>query len=236
MKALHRKLGKQKESLSPEMCAEIDRLGFERSWFQWVVDEEGLKFAAYCLSQRTKEASLFDKWYPRLAEFANTKRSQTPMPMSETLGLFDAATRRILEPKIVNAERVPCGGNFTAAIFTAPLHVLPFIVTQWPSNYRHPVFLTPSELTEWRQTYDAEEDDQESWWYVFQDWDAELNPSPDSYWLRDTKIECVSNLTPVLIVHGLCWGSLAGGHHAELWGVDISGQESFLQDLGEVTY
>lgn len=91
-------------------------------------------------------------------------------------------------------------------------------------------------MTEWRSLYDAEETDQDSWWYVFQDWDAQLNPSADSFWLRDMSVQHDIGITPALIVWGLCWGSLAGGHHAELWGIDHAGNESFLQDVGDVTY
>ncbi len=148
----------------------------------------------------------------------------------------DRSCAVILEPKIRDAERVPCSGNYTAAFFAAPFHVLPFVVSQWPSRYRHPVFITPDELAEWRKIYDAEESDQESWWYVFQDWDAQLNPSPDSFWLRDAPVKIPTDVTPTLIVWGLCWGSLAGGHRAELWGIDRTGNESFLQDVGDVMY
>ena len=236
MRALNRKLRREKEFLTPEMCAEIDRLGLDRGWFQWVVDEEGLDFGQFALSQRTKESRRFDKWYPRLSEFAAAKRSQSPLPTNDAIGLLDAATLRILEPKIRDAEHVPCKGSFTAAFFNAPLHVLPLVTISWPSTYRNPVFLTPDELTEWRQTYDSEEDDRESWWFVFQDWNAEVNPSSDSFWLRDTTIEPADGHTLVLITWGLCWGSLAGGHRAELWGIDADGNESFLQDLGDVTY
>jgi hypothetical protein len=225
-----------KEQLSPDMCSEIDRLGLERSWFQWVVDQEGLEFARFCLSKRTKEADLFDLWYPRAASFAVERRSQSPLPVNDDLSSMDAATLRILEPKIRDAERVPCKGNYTAAFFTAPLHALPLVSELWPSSYRNPIFLTPAELAEWRQLYDSGESDQESWWFVFQDWNAEPNPASDSFWLRDTPIQGADDVTPVLVTWGLCWGSLAGGHHAELWGVDADGKERFLQDVGDVQY
>jgi hypothetical protein len=228
--------GKGKEQLTPEMCAEIDRLGFERSWFQWIVDEEGLEFGRFALSQRTKESQLFDKWHPRLTGFVADKRRHTPLPDRGSMGAVDAATHRILEPKIRDAERVPCGGNFTAAFFSAPLHVLPLVVSEWPSTYQHPVFVTPDELTEWHNIYDAEESDRDSWWYVFQDWDAQVDPPPDSLWLRDRAVQQPDGVTPVLVVWGLCWGSLAGGRRAELWGIDSDGSESLLQHLGDVTY
>ena len=227
---------KGREQPTSEMCAEIDRLGLERNWFQWVVDEEGLEFGRFALTQRTKESQLFDKWYPRLTDFVADKRRQNPFPDQRLMGVLDAATQRILEPKIRDAERVPCGGNFTAAFFSAPLHILPFVVSQWPSTYEHAVFMTPDELAEWQQIYDAEESDKESWWHVFQDWDAQLNPASDSFWLRDMTVQQPDGVTTVLIVWGLCWGSLAGGHRAELWGIDSDGSESLLQHVGDVTY
>src|SRR5687768_14765326 len=106
----------------------------------------------------------------------------------------------------------------------------------WPASYRHPVFLTPDELTEWRRIYDSEETQQEAWWFVFQHWDAETNPPPDSFWLRDTPLQVPEGIVPVLITYGLCWGSLAGGDHAELWGIDADGKERFLEDIADVTY
>ncbi|HUG66910.1 MAG TPA: hypothetical protein VMM76_04100 [Pirellulaceae bacterium] len=227
---------KSQEQLTSEMYAEIDRLGLERSWFQWIVDQDGLEFGQFALSQTTKRSHLFDKWYPRLTEFATAKRRQAPLPDRNSIDVTNAATRRIIEPKIRDAERVPCRGNFTAAFFTAPLHILPFVISEWPSTYRHPVFLTSDELTEWRYIYNAEETDQESWWYVFQDWDAQLNPSSDSFWLRDMALPQIDGTTPVLVVWGLCWGSLAGGHHAELWQIDDGGKEVFLRDVGDLTY
>ena len=227
---------KKKEILTAEMCAEIDRLGLDRNWFQWVVDEEGLEFGRFALSQRTKESQLFDKWHPRLTDFVASKRRQTSFPDPASIDVLDAATKRILEPKIRDAERVPCRGDFTAAFFTAPIHMLSFVASEWPSTYRHPVFVTPDELAEWRMIYDAEENDENRWWYVFQDWDAQLNPSADSFWLRDMTLQHDADVTPALIVWGLCWGSLAGGHRAELWGIDKAGNESFLQDIGDVTY
>jgi hypothetical protein len=217
------------------MCAEIDRLGLDRGRFQWIVDEEGLDFGKSCLSQRTKESKLFDKWFPRLTEFARSIRSQSPFPSSDGLGLLDAATLRILEPKVADAEHVPCLGNFTAAFFTAPLHVLPFVTTSWPSTYRNPVFLTPDELKEWQQIYDADEKDQESWWFVFQHWDTEINPAADSFWLRDRPVQPAKGRTLALISCGLYWGSLAGGSVAELWEIDADGTEAFLEIVGDIT-
>jgi hypothetical protein len=236
MNAFKRKLRREKQSLTPDMCTEIDRLGLDRNWFQWVVDEEGLEFGKFFLSQRTKESQLFDRWHPQLVEFAAAKRFQSPWPNIESLGSLEAATLRILEPKIRDAERVPCVGDFTAAIFTAPLHVLPLVIQQWPSSYRHPVFLTPDELTEWRKTYDAGETDQESWWFAFQSWNAELNPSSGSFWLEDVNLQHAQGITPVLITWGLIWGALAGGDSVELWSIDADGHESFLQALGGTTY
>jgi hypothetical protein len=219
--------------LTHEMCAEIDRLGLKRDWFQGIVDDEGLEFGRLCLARLSKEATLFERWFPRLVEYAAAKRLKTPFPDKDALGPLDAATFRILEPRIRDCEHVPCSGNFTAAIFSAPVHVLPLVAQLWPSSYRHPVFLTPDESREWWQAYRGEEDDQDDpWWFVCQDWDAEIKPSFDSFWLPDTKAQDLRGLTPVVITCGLRWGSLAGGEQTELWGINESGKASLLQELG----
>lgn len=90
----------EKLPLTPDMCDEIDRLGLDRDWFQWVVDREGLTFGRFALAQCTKESRLFDKWYPRLMDFVAAKRSQAPLPSMDAMGPMDAATLRILEPKM----------------------------------------------------------------------------------------------------------------------------------------
>ncbi len=233
---LKRGLGLSREKLTTDMIAEIERLGLSQAWFQWVVDEEGLDFVRFGLAQRTKEAALFEKWYPRLKTFVAEKRIHSPLPDVKTLARDEASTLRILEPKIRDAEHVPCRGNFTAAFFSAPLHVLPCVMSDWPSTYKNPVFLTPEELVEWRSIYQANEPDQDAWWFVFQDWDADWQLKEDSFWLRDHAFHVADGLKPLLVVCGMYWGSLAGGHRAELWGVDEHGDGSFIEFLADVTY
>lgn len=236
IKSIKREFLREKQNLTAEMCEEIDRLGLERGSVQWVVDQEGLELGRYFFAQRAKEAKLFDLWYPRVVEFATLKRSQWPLSLNGALGPIDAATLRILETKIQNAERVPCRGNFTAAFFSAPPHVLPLVASLWPSNYRHPIFLTADELAEWQMRYRSEEPDQESSWFVLQDWNAQVNPSADSDWFRHAPLQVPDGLTPVLVTWGLCWGSLAGGQKVELWGIDPDGGEKLIQFLCDVTY
>lgn len=161
---------------------------------------------------------------------------ESAFPDPSGMALSDAATKRILEGKIRDSERVPCDGDFTAAIFTAPIHVLDCVIALWPSTYRNAVFLTPDELRAWRTIYEAEEPDQDSWWFVFQEWDVQLNPPSDSFWLEDSAAHCDAGMTPVLIVCGLSWGSLAGGQRAELWSIAESGSERFVGIVGDVTF
>jgi hypothetical protein len=231
LNTLKRKLHLGRELLTSEMRAEIDRLGLDQERFQRTVDNEGLEFGKFCLSHCSKEANLFERWYPRLTEYCIAKRSQSPFPNKDSLDLVDAATFRILEPKIRNCEHVPCRGNFTVAFFTAPLHVLPLVAQLWQSSYRHAVFLTPEELAEWQRIYASEEADQDSWWFIFQDWNAEIKPFPDPCWLKEASFEDAPGLTYVLITCGLSWGLLAGGYKTELWSIDKAGKESFVLDV-----
>lgn len=227
---------KLKESLTEDMCTEIDRLEIDREWIQKIVDDGGLEFGRFFISQRTKESQLFDRWFPHLRQFADSKRSQHPFPDPESLNPLDAATKRILDPKIRDAEHVPTRDRFIAAIFTAPLHVLPTVMSEWPSSYKNTIYLTPEELEEWRAIYDAEEPDKDSWWFVFQWWEAQLNPPPDSFWLQHVPPQQSTELTRVLIITGLSWGSLQGGENIEFCEIDRNGQISPLQSLGDTTF
>ncbi len=142
----------------------------------------------------------------------------------------------VLKDLIRDAEHVPCGGSFTAAFFSAPLHVLPCVMAEWPSTYRNPIFLTPTELKEWRTIYEQGGIDKDSWWFVFQDWDADWNPEKESFWLENEEFKTSDGSTPLLIVQGLYWGSLAGGHRAEMWGIDVNGHGRLDRLLSDVTY
>ncbi len=109
-------------------------------------------------------------------------------------------------------------------------------MNEWPATYKNPIFLTPAELNEWRAIYDKEEQDKDSWWFVFQDWDAEWEPAEDSFWLKHKEFKTPDGSTPLLIVHGLYWGALAGGHRAELWGIDGQGLGHMVKILSDITY
>jgi hypothetical protein len=233
---MKRELGLSRECLSTDMLNEIGRLGLSRDWFDRLVKDEGLEFAGFCLDARSKEAALFEKWFARTKDFVSQCREKNPFPDSENLNFHDRASLSVLRDMINDAEHVPCSGNYTAAFFTAPIHILPYIKREWPSTYKHPIFLTPTELKEWRTIYDIEEQDKESWWFVFQDWNAEWNPDRGSFWLENEEFTVNEGATPLLIVHGLYWGSLAGGHRAELWGIDGNGEAQMVKILSDVTY
>lgn len=220
--------------LPPEMLAEIARLGHKPEGIEWVAQQEGLEFARYYLQKQSESAALFEKWFPRLCEFAKEKRLASPVPDDSRLTPEALIHRRILCEKITSAERIPQSGNFNASIFSAPLSVLPLVMADWPSTYRHPVFLTPEEKREWYDRYD--EPDDAPWWFCFQDWNVEVDPGPDSYWLEHSVHTVPEDAVPLVVSWGLAWGSLAGGQKAELWCVGADGVERRLGDLGDVTF
>lgn len=228
--------GSGKGQLTDEMCAEIDRLGLAQSWFQRVNDEHGLASCKSMLSHYTTGSLRFDRWYPRLVEFAAEKRRESPMPDPRSISLFDAAIVRILQPKIRGAEHVPCPGNYTAAIFTAPLCVLPLVKSEWPANYRHHVFLTPDELKEWYDIYPVKEDDEQPGWCVYQTWGAQRDLLEDPRWECHVPVQERAGGTPVMITWSLSWGMLAGGGGGELWHVDSTGKEKPLGYAFDATY
>ena len=156
-----------------------------------------------------------------------------PIPTDDQLSTSDLIARRILEPKIAPAERVPQSGKFSAAFFTAPLSVLRAVKTEWPAEYRNAVFLTPDELREWNAQYDEPGDPE--WWYCFQDWNVEFDPPSDSFWLEHSEYTVPDDAQAAIATWGLSWGSLAGGVKAELWYIE-NGTETLLGDLGDVTF
>lgn len=107
---------------------------------------------------------------------------------------------------------------------------------EWPSTYRNPIFLTQTELDEWHTIYNNEEQDKDSWWFVFQDWSAEWNPDRGSFWLKNDEFTTNDGSKPLLIVHGLYWGALKGWHRAELWGIDGNGAGRMVKLLSNVEY
>ncbi|WP_283431300.1 hypothetical protein [Neorhodopirellula lusitana] len=176
---------------------------------------------------------MFDKWYPNLQDFSQTKRAATPIPRNDHFTANDVLARRILEPKIAPSERVPQRGNCCAAFFTAPLAVLPLVMNEWPSEYRNAVFLTPDELREWNSQYDEPEDAR--WWYCFQNWDVDFDPPSDSFWLEHSEYVIPAHARSAIATWGLSWGSLAGGVKAELWSIE-NGTEQLMGLLGDATF
>lgn len=219
--------------LPQDMLDEIERLGESPERIKWVAREENLDFARYFLKNLTESSQLFDKWFPKLKDFERAKRAAAPIPADDQLTPNDVSAKRILQPKIAPAERVPQSGNFCAAFFTAPLAVLPLVNNEWPSQYRNAVFLTPDELREWNSQYDEPED--AHWWYCFQNWDVEFDPPSDSFWLEHCDYAIPPSALTAIATWGLSWGSLAGGIKAELWIIE-NGTETLLGDLGDVTF
>ncbi len=223
--------------LPEDMIGEIERLGEHRKLIERIADDNGLEFTRGFLQGITDSAALFEVWFPQLQEFVEHARQSNPIPAESDLTPIDLAYRRILQPRIASAERVPQRNNFTAAIFTAPLAVLPIVMSEWPSTYRNSVFLTPDELSEWHMIYDRPWYDWElPWWYVFQHWEIQSNPSLDAPWHKIATKGVAEHATPLLVKWEICWGPLFGGNEAELWCVDADGCETHVDDLWDETH
>lgn len=231
---------RKKELLTPEMCAEIDRLGLDRERFQRIVDREGIAAAQSSLAYDAREARLFEKWCPRVREFVAAKRERAPFPERDSLDLVSAAICRILEPMIREAERLPRGRKNAVNFFVAPLYILPFVAKQWPAEYPNAILISPEESREWWDIYEAEkgpdERDDDFSWYVDYWWIAEANPPLDLECLQSIRYRVTEGVIPVLVTEGLQWGRLAGGTTTVLWEVDGSGTEKYIRTVWDMTF
>lgn len=224
-KAVQRNLGLKYEEPTPEMYAEVDRLDFSHDWIRNIVRSHGLEFGQLCLSNASENSHRFERWYPELRDFAETKRRINPLPSVEQLSTLDSAIYRILKPKILDSENVLYRGHFIATILTAPLCVLPVVIETKRDAFPYPIFLTPDELREWQGIYEKQVPEYDDWWYVFQDWDAVLRPSSDKTGLPGSP----SDLAQLLVTWGVLWELLGGYGEEELWGVSSDGQETFIR-------
>ncbi len=229
-----------KEFLTPEMCAEITRLGLDHERFQRVVDREGIAAARSRLAHDAREARLFEKWCPRVREFVAAKRESVPFPKRDSLDVVCSAICRILEPMIREAERLPRGRKNAVNFFVAPLYILPFVAKQWPAEYPNAILISPEESREWWDIYEAEkgpdERDDDFSWYVKYWWIAEANPPLDLECLQRIRHRVTDGVIPVLVTEGLQWGMLAGGSTTVLWEIDGSGTENRIGPVWDETY
>jgi len=213
--------------LPADMLLEIERVGEDRAQIEYWMREEGLEFARAMLENTAEEVALSHKWFPILQQFAHEKRLANPLPEDASLSSVDDAIRRILGPKIKCEGRLPQLRESRVPVFSAPLPALPLVTAEWSSTYANPIFLTPEELQEWRSLYRVDED--APWWNFFYSWEAELDAVLTEAW----KISPLPPGTrPLMITWGSCVGPLAGSWSHELWGIDASGAEVFIEDFG----
>lgn len=216
-------------ALPEDLIKEIERLGENVATFEWIANSEGLDFARTFAASIARTARLFEKWFPRLEDF---HEQQCKVRVDKTDSRIAESINRILLPKIVDAERVPQRNSFTATIFTAPFCAHEILKENWPGDYPNSVILTPEETERWHKIYDEQSDD---WWFTFQDWDVTVNPPGDSFWLEHCEYSVPPDSQSLLVIWGLQWGSLAGGHQAELWHLPENGLEVLLGSLGDIT-
>lgn len=213
--------------LPADMLLETERVGEDRTQIENWMREEGLEFARAMLEHTAQEVALSQTWFPILQQFAHEKRLASQLPEHASLSSIDHVIHRVLGPKIKSKGSLPQIRESRIPIFSAPLPALPFVMAEWSSTYANSIFLTPNELEEWRALYRVDED--APWWNFYYSWDAELDVVLEEEWN-------ISPLSPgartLLITWGSCVGPLAGSWSQELWGIDASGAEVFIEDLG----
>lgn len=223
---------REKPQLTPAMRVEIARLGLALDYFQHVAESQGLEACQGLLEYEARAKALFDQWYPRLRAFAEARRAARLGSAGDSVGGIEAATLRMLAPKIQQLRAKPDERGHRAALFIAPRHMLPALEADWPSAFRHAVYLTPEEAAEWWSACESDALEQLHLWCVEYRWDAQVNPSADTYWLRDSQVSLPTEGTPVLVEWGECSGPLAAEAGAELWVIDKTGCERFVQRIG----
>jgi hypothetical protein len=212
-----------KMTLPQEIVLDLEQLGVDIAPYEQLANMKGVDVVRRIVQMEVEEVTVFREWYPRLAAFAVAKRQSTPLPLPSELTEEDHAFRRILEPKIRDAERVPVRGRATAVVFTAPLCTLSIVKSQWPGSVDNAVFLTREELREWNDNHDYSAS--EFWWCVRQWWDVSDHDKEGS-----TMPALAPDEVPWFVSSGLCWGGLAGGEDTELWAWN-GRKERFVQEL-----
>jgi hypothetical protein len=216
--------------LPADMVLEIERLGEDRTRIEQLMRTEGVEFARAMLNHTAEEVALFKQWFPVLQQFAYEKRLASPLQDDALLSSVDHAICRVLGRKIKSEGALPQLRENRIPIFSAPLAVLPLVIAEWSSTYTNPVFLTTEELEEWNSIYRVDEDS--PWWNFYYSWKAEPNPILDESWMANATAFVSQGVKPLLITWGSCVGALAGSWSRELWCIDTSGVETFIEDLG----
>ena len=164
---------------------------------------------------------LYQKWSPKLSEFAAQCRANQPTPPESSLSDIDRAKQQIYENKIKNAERLPHKLTHNKVIVCRmPLVAISVAQRLWPGEDDNAVILTPEEESKWAEIYSHPKDT--FWWFIHYWWS--IDDSPEQKWTfgdaafynwNDNEIQ--EGTSPWLVHSGLQWGSLFGGSKTELW-------------------
>jgi hypothetical protein len=181
---------------------------------------DGLDSLAHYIDSLSKCNDLYEKWFPKLREFADQCRAERPILPEKWLSPIDRAKQQVYKIKITNAERLAFEGN--GVIFCClPLIGIPVAEKLWPGEDDSTILLTPEESSRWDEIYSHPED--ALWWFIDYSWSIDDSPERQfslaenftiSYWEEN---EVPEGSFPWLVHSGLRWGPLLGGHKIELW-------------------
>jgi hypothetical protein len=164
---------------------------------------------------------LYQKWSPKLFEFAAQCRVDQPIPPESSLSDSDRAKQLIYEAKIKKAERLPQKQSRNkVTVCRMPLVAISVAQKLWPGENDDTVILTPEEQSKWDEIYSHPKD---TFWWIIDYWWS-IDDSPEQKWTfgdvafynwNDNEIP--EGSSPWLVLSGLQWGSLFGGSDTELW-------------------
>ena len=208
--------------LSPEAVAEAVRALGRRGFWSFIED-------------RRAAAAVFDERYPKLRAFEGRVRGEWPPSAPASLSAGLRAATAAVGAAVERAERTCSGGPHHAALFLAPVWLLPTVQGGWPGRVERGVFLTPGEFGEWGRLHPEPDGDGLFRWCVTNTFDAVVNPPPREPLSGEWPAESPGS-TLVLVMSGCQWGMMAGGEVEDLWRVNPNGDVEFVCRVGGTSF
>ena len=184
--------------------------------------QENADFHRGYINKIAESNDLYQKWSPRLFEFAAQCRADQPIPPGGSISDSDRAKQQIYETKIKNAERLPQKLTHNkVTICRMPLVAIPAAQELWPGEDEHTVILTLEAELKWNEIYPHPKDT--FWWFVDYWWSIDDSPEQKYVLSEDFTIsnwednDVPDGNRPWLVHSGLGWGPLYGGTKTELW-------------------
>jgi hypothetical protein len=221
-----------RKSIPDDIARAFAELGYSQSKLERIAGKLCDSDLRLYLEKIVEDRQRFGHWYPQIQAYAEEQRLICPLPDSSQLSVFDQGRLRILRQCVLKAEGCCPIDDYTATICTAPLWGLSLLKKEWPSKQPHPIYLTPEEWAAWVDgPYSSEAENVFTFWgwFVRYWWDVvdETFASSTSF-LLDTPLDPDHPLTPLTVVEGLQWGSLAGGETTSIWSWD-GVEEKFMR-------